>query len=273
MNDKKAVFLDIDGTLITFNGEFPESAKEALRKARENGHYMLLCTGRAKVQILNWFPLDLIDGIISCAGACVTIGDVPVYEKVMDAEHVQKLIDYCKENGLTYFLQTEKRLVTEQWAKDAMAAAFRKLGKTEEEVTALVGRLDAVDDPAAVPGVEKGLFYNCRKPFPQICEELGDYYNITDSSFKVTRFCDAEITCRGIDKAVGMQKALDYLGVSHENSIAFGDGPNDFEMIEYAGTGIAMGNAIPGLKEKADRVCGNVDNDGLYNEFKELGLI
>ena len=66
---------------------------------------------------------------------------------------------------------------------------------------------------------------------------------------------------------------IEHLGVSREDTIAFGDGPNDFEMIEFAGIGVAMGNASEDLKEKADMVTTAIDKDGIFNGMKELGLI
>ena len=70
-----------------------------------------------------------------------------------------------------------------------------------------------------------------------------------------------------------MEKYLEHVGVPHEDSIAFGDGPNDLEMIQYAHTGVVMGNGTDRLKALADRVCGRIDEDGIYNGFQELGLI
>ena len=57
------------------------------------------------------------------------------------------------------------------------------------------------------------------------------------------------------------------------DSVAIGDGPNDFEMIDFAGTGVAMGNAIPELKKKADIITTDINNDGIYNAFEKLGLL
>ena len=102
---------------------------------------------------------------------------------------------------------------------------------------------------------------------------LGHRFTIQDSSYKVTRFCDGEITCRGITKAIGMEKYLEYTGIKREDSIGIGDGPNDFEMIDFAGTGVAMGNGVPALKEHADYVTDTVTNDGIYKAFDHLGLL
>jgi hydroxymethylpyrimidine pyrophosphatase-like HAD family hydrolase len=66
---------------------------------------------------------------------------------------------------------------------------------------------------------------------------------------------------------------MDYLHLSKEDVIAFGDGPNDFEMIEFAGTGVAMGNASDDLKELADYITDAVNEDGVYNGMRHFGLI
>ena len=82
-----------------------------------------------------------------------------------------------------------------------------------------------------------------------------------------------DINPKGISKATGMEDILKYLGRSREDTIAFGDASNDLEMIEYAGLGIAMGNASEDVKKRADRICKAVDEDGFYYACVELGLI
>ena len=70
-----------------------------------------------------------------------------------------------------------------------------------------------------------------------------------------------------------MRRYLEYSGISREDTLAIGDGPNDLEMLQYAATGVAMGNAADSLKAAADLVTGCVDEDGLYQAFEQLGLI
>ncbi len=68
---KKIIFLDVDGTLIDTKQEMADSSKEAIRKARENGHYVVICTGRIHSGIYPWL-LDVgFDGIIASAGSNV----------------------------------------------------------------------------------------------------------------------------------------------------------------------------------------------------------
>ena len=73
-----------------------------------------------------------------------------------------------------------------------------------------------------------------------------------------------------VSKAVGIQKVLDHFHLSREDSYAFGDGSNDMEMIQYCGTGVAMGNAVQELKDAADIVCPSIEDNGLEIILKEL---
>ncbi|MNC81028.1 putative bifunctional phosphatase/peptidyl-prolyl cis-trans isomerase [compost metagenome] len=66
---------------------------------------------------------------------------------------------------------------------------------------------------------------------------------------------------------------LHHLGLPVEHTIGIGDGMNDVEMLEFCKLGIAMGNAKPGLKEIADDITDDLENDGLYKSFVKHGLI
>ena len=70
-----------------------------------------------------------------------------------------------------------------------------------------------------------------------------------------------------------MERYLKAVGIAREDSIAVGDGPNDLQMMEYAGIGIAMGNAREEVKERADMVTSSIDDDGIYRAFETLGLL
>ncbi len=74
-------------------------------------------------------------------------------------------------------------------------------------------------------------------------------------------------------KVSGIQKMLELYGISREETIAFGDGENDIEMLEFAGIGVAMGNAEPEVKEAADYITTDIDKDGILNACKHFGLI
>ena len=96
-------------------------------------------------------------------------------------------------------------------------------------------------------------------------------YDITALSYH-NHETGGEIGLFGINKQVGMEQFLQYNGLNRKDTIAVGDGPNDFEMLEFANVGIAMGNAIPQLKEAADYVTTDIDEDGIFNAFKHMGI-
>ena len=74
-------------------------------------------------------------------------------------------------------------------------------------------------------------------------------------------------------KAVGLSKACERYGISREEIMAFGDGGNDIDMLEYAGIGVAMGNGGADAKAAANHVTTNLDQDGVYNALKHFEVI
>ncbi len=77
----------------------------------------------------------------------------------------------------------------------------------------------------------------------------------------------------GITKSYGMKQAAQYFGADREKIIAFGDGPNDLDMLQYAGIGVAMGNAVDHVKALADMVTGHINQNGIYCAMERIKLI
>jgi hydroxymethylpyrimidine pyrophosphatase-like HAD family hydrolase len=93
------------------------------------------------------------------------------------------------------------------------------------------------------------------------------------ASFKGPDPYSGEISPEGITKSTGMMELLQFLGRSQEDTVAFGDGPNDLEMMEFSACSVAMGNAIDSVKEKADLVTDDIGRDGLFKAMQQLNLI
>ena len=98
--------------------------------------------------------------------------------------------------------------------------------------------------------------------------ELSEIANIT-----YWHDCAIDISSITTSKATGIQKVLDYYNISLEDTMAIGDGNNDIEMLEYCHTSIAMGNSEQDVKEAANYITTDINNDGIYNAFKHYGLI
>ena len=74
-------------------------------------------------------------------------------------------------------------------------------------------------------------------------------------------------------KATGIKHLIEYLNIDIKDTYGFGDGHNDKEMIEFCGTGIAMGNAIQKVKDASDYITDDIDNDGIYKALKHFNII
>ena len=220
---QKVVFLDVDGTIVNDKGIIPESAKQAIRTAVENGHKLVVCSGRSRFQLPQML-LDLgFSGMVTAAGAQVTADGKEIYHAVIDEEH-RKFI-YIQED----------------------------VWNNEKE--------------------EKLIYYDAPFGVARVHADLEPYFDTVALSLSGADDYCGEVGINGIHKATGMKHYLEYSGIAREDSIAIGDGPNDLQMMEYAGIGIAMGNAREEVKQRADLVTEHIDEDGLYLALKKLGLL
>lgn len=271
---KKVIFLDIDGTLTTFGGQLPSSAAKALKKAKENGHELVLCTGRTRTQI---YPMlrdsGLFSGMVCGAGADVERNGRVLEEHFIDQEHLAHLVDFLASVHARYYLQCRSGLYGTSEIIHCERQMFGGDPGTTAEREKLFGKITEDNEPWKRQDVNKLAYYEADAGIDEIRKAAGDYFYVMESSFRISDRSDGEITIRGIDKAYGMQLYLKDAGVSKEDAIAFGDGPNDFEMMDFAGCGVAMGNGSDELKERADLVTDPIDEDGLANAFQKLGLI
>lgn len=269
---RKVLFLDIDGTLVDFHGELPDSAGMALEMARKKGHSLVLCTGRTKIQVYPWLLDYGFAGMITGAGAQVETEDCLISRRQIDQEQLAGAVEFFESIRAPYYLQAENAIYAPQWCIDCRTAVFQ--GKvSEEEREKRFGAVTRDDCPHLRKDVEKLAYYQSVKSLREVREAMGEYFTVEASSFQLINASDGEVTVRGIDKVYGMQRYLEFAGLGREDCVAFGDGPNDLGMLEYAGIGVAMGNAGGDLKEKADLVTAPIDADGLYRAFETLGII
>lgn len=276
---EKVIFFDIDGTLINFSGEFPESAKKALIEAKENGHKIIICTGRSKCQVEDRLLDFGFDGLVCAAGAYVEYCNQVIFTNFMTENQIKSVISYLENNETVYMMQCTDKIVSTEVNANRMLEDFksRMKGKMPENISQIFKRHmmddDIIANASSYENAEKVCYHNSKRTLEEVKKDLGLEFEVTAMSFKSERDASGEITIAGINKAFGMQKLIDHLGVSREDTVAFGDGPNDFEMIEFAGVGVAMGNATDELKAKANVVTSAIDEDGIYNGMKELGLV
>lgn len=232
-----ALFLDIDGTLTVENQVIPERNIVALRKARELGHKVFINTGRSYGNIpQKIFDQIEVDGVISGNGTALMLQGELIRTSFMPEDVIEKLAKRLFDSKEYWF-------VFEGFNHSYNAVGRgRKKADIEIPVTDYADfMLKRGDDPIQVLAVARS--------FPE--EELISYKDDI-TYYKFGHYYD--ITVKGNNKADGMLSLLELMGIPQGNSMAFGDGDNDKNMLLKAGMGIAMANSQPELFDVADYI-------------------
>ncbi len=269
----KALFFDIDGTLVNFQGQMPDSARQALRQAKEKGHMLVICSGRSVSQIYPWL-LDMeFDGLIAASGAYVEHGHQVVYEHHMDEKTAARVCSLLEEAHAVYSVQTRRRVVATKDCAERMRKRFQSMRADMDAAEKMNIIVETVENPGQRPDIEKFNFFDSGITIAEIRERLREDCDVTAMSFDIPTERDGEISSRGINKALGIRKFIEHAGIPREDTVAFGDGANDLDMLAYAQVGVVMGNALDEIKERADYVTDAIDEDGLAHAMSALSLV
>jgi Cof subfamily protein (haloacid dehalogenase superfamily) len=276
--NRKAVFLDVDGTLIDDYGHVPSSAVDAIRSARANGHQVFVCTGRSMVE-LSPEVLDIgWDGFVVASGAFVQVASDVLTHRWLTPEALHHVADYFDVHGGGYYFQANDGVYATPRARDL-------LGRIVSEAVAgdpafddldhgLLGYVDTIDvdaDPYVLP-ITKAIFFDAAATLEEIRSEFPDF-DIVPTSVTVFGPQAGEMMIPGVHKATGIDVILAQGGIDRADTIAIGDSYNDLEMLAHVAVGIAMGNAPQAVKDIADEVTTTPDKDGIRRAFERHGLI
>ena len=258
----KALFFDVDGTLVSFNTHtIPTSTVEALKEAKKRGVKLFIATGRP-IQLLNNIPEveHLMDGYILATGALCTYEDKVVREDLIPKAEVEALIDFCKQRSLPAVVvgREDIQLVNRN---EQFEDIFRNL------LNVTYNKFDVPMDEVINQGVLQIT--------PFITEAEEDIIKPQLKSCATARwhpaFCD--INNSSADKANGIRAIAQQLDIDISETMSFGDGGNDISMLKAAGTSVAMGNALDKVKASATYVTTSVDEDGIANALRHFGII
>lgn len=268
----KVLFFDIDGTLLDFQVRMPESTRKALTLARKAGHQVVICSGRSLFQIspelLSW-----CDGLVASAGAHVLLGDRCLFQKTLTPEQIEMLISYFAETDGCIQFQTPTGLVLTQDAYDRCLRRFQSMNRPTEIIQNLLSTARITERLPDYLDAQKAVYFECSRPFEKVVEDFRGILDLVPLSYYLSKGDCGEFSSPGINKSFGMKKYLEAVRVPVEDCYAFGDGYNDLDMLEFAGTGIAMGNAVAEAKQAADFVTRDVTDDGIYYAMEHFGLL
>ena len=260
MSNIKAAFFDFDWTLFDHKSRsLVESAIESIKTIKEKGIKVFINSARSYFSLasLNTFEKIDFDGfVVSNGGACM-LKDKVLYAHFLDKNVVKNVRKICDENNISYLLSTTKN-------------TFIKINENKENVDKFYS-----------------VFY---EGYPQDIENLNEDQIVClqvfatekdDHLFKEIkgarpfRFFEScfEYTAKEFVKSEGINAIIKEYGFNTDEICAFGDDLNDIDMFKLVKYGICMGNGKDEAKKHAYHVTSNIEDDGIQNGLKFLGLI
>ena len=256
----KYVFFDIDGTI---RGKSREITK---RKLRENGHKAFLCTGRAPVSITQDI-LDVgFDGVISAAGSFIQIDGEYIYENFLDSKLLQQAIVLFSNAQVGFTLETKDELFQSGYAREYMERRQIKDTQANPELARFFEKRNQAFKPITEYDHDK---YALLDTVPHLSKD----FNIVVFSKPEDDFINGEIISKNCTKADAIERVMDYYHASMEDTIAFGDSMNDYQMLKKANQGIVFEGAKEKLLDIAYDTFKDPDQDGIALSLEKLGLI
>lgn len=265
----KAVFFDLDGTLLNSSKRIPDSARTAIANCREHGVMIFFATARSPRlrQTLKWTDAEfsLFDGGVYANGSCVELAGKKHYFHI-DPRAVRICIDSAAQfDGIHLSLHTPQ---------EGYAFNFPVDDDLIEDWGLAGANIRQIDDTAIADATKIMIFYNHLNdshPLPEplgknlktACEGLANVY-ITDggSSIQVTGISSGKLNA--------IERVRKSLELNVDEVSVFGDDVNDLEMISFYPNSVAMGNAVAPVKSAAGFVTRSNDEDGVAHALKTL---
>lgn len=256
----KIVFFDVDGTLLSeIDRSIPISTKKAINSLIERGIKVVVTTGRPN-SLCEEFETIGIDTIISANGALIKCNGKVIYKSVLSTETVRDLSEFTQLNGhgISYF--------TEQFAMNGIGFDNKRV------MEALKETLNLTQYPESISTLTDEVYCICLYADDSEAKK----FKVRFPKHRFVRFhsyVSNVLEETEVSKSAAIKKVLEYLNIHKSEAIAFGDGGNDIDMLEYVGLGIAMGNGEERLKQKADFVTRKASEGGISYALKKLGII
>jgi Cof subfamily protein (haloacid dehalogenase superfamily) len=259
----KLIALDIDGTLLSSHLTVLPKTKAALQGVAARGHHVVVVSSRPPRSVRTIAGSLEIDSsvTVSFGGAYILEGNTVLFEQMLSPEISKDVIERVRNVALHVSLYSAESWFVEQddyWAEQEA----RIVGFTPTLVGDLFHHTTKVHKFLVMGEAEKIATFR---------EDLLESNLKVDAVRSKPVYC--EVNPHDVHKASAVELVARHFGLSLADVIAFGDGENDLTMIREAGIGVAMGNAVSGVKAVAKLVTNSNDEDGIAFALKELGLL
>lgn len=255
---KKLFAFDVDGTLFDHKyKEVPKTAMETVKHLRSEGHIVGVATGRNQTQFQKELDPKDFDFVVYCNGGYLEIDGKKVYDIQFSQKSKNELCDLFDGMNYQYGITTEHHL----YSPSPNSEGVQKVIQAYSVITP-----EKKKDLRPLPVYQFSLYEGNNAK--EVLDKIKDRYvihSLGDFGW--------DIVIPEINKGIMLKEVAKIFGIDMKDTIAFGDADNDRMFVKEAGIGVAMGNATPSVKAKADYITTESYNNGVYNGVKHLGFI
>lgn len=280
----KAVFFDIDGTLVDQQSRVLRSTKEAIQKMQKNGVICGVATGRGPLSLGEEVKQLGLDVMVTYNGQYVYTPTHVVYARSFSKAVIQKVVRFADHHRLQLLLGG---------ANEVAGSSFLQMGEKK-----WMKGLERFIPKAITKRIAKPFKWFFRS-FPKKVNEKEKYQKLTileKPVYQCVALCPEEKTAwlknelpecdftrsnpytidiipKGGSKIKGIERAISAFGIQMDEVMAFGDSWNDEEMLKEVGIGVAMGNAMAEIQALADDVTDTHNNHGISKALLKYQVI
>ena len=285
----KLIAIDLDGTLLNSYGQVSEKNKQALLQAQQNGSQIVLASGRSTNSVKNIANEIGNNKYIICGNGSLIYDlqkEEVIYDKFIEKKKALQIIDICEQNSIYYNVYTENMVIAKTLSNNVLFYHQENANKPESKKTKinLVDNIYEYVDNLENENILKFTISDTSSIiFNSIIKKLReikkiDVLDVAHMSRKIIKsgteevsleYYYTEITSENVDKWVAIQWLANKLEIKEEEIMTIGDNINDKLMIENAGLGVAMGNSAPYIKEIADKIVSNNNENGVAEALKQ----
>ena len=263
MQYKGAVFFDYDGTLTDEHADIfkpTEVTCSAIRKLRENGYLAILATGRAFPYI---YDMGVeFDGVSTSNGTYGVVAGEVVFDHPIEEDSFERLTARMDELGVNYGIDNPEICYTPDNADPRFIGWINKFAIKPESYR-------RIEPGQLVKGYKFSALFDDRSQIEQLRAEFGNEFDF--ACHRIFNYADVNI--RAYNKGTGVRAICEHFNLSIENTYAFGDGSNDYDMLKCVGHGVAMGHHAEELEKCAEFITKTVKEEGIEFGLKHYGLI
>ncbi|WP_044639759.1 Cof-type HAD-IIB family hydrolase [Risungbinella massiliensis] len=259
MKNQYLIAIDLDGTLLRNDKTISDRTKNAVQQISKQGHIVCISTGRPfRLSQQYYEELGLTTPIININGGHVHYPNNPQFSghyHYISAEIAQSVFDLAENQFVVknILMETKQKI----FIRHEFCSVFN-LRSSSDQIHFNFEKKHLSEGPASI------LIHVGEVEFDSIMGVLKQHFDnhCTFYSWGAPHYV-IELNPIGTNKAIGLKKVADHFQIPRHRIIALGDSSNDYEMIQYAGIGVAMGNGLEEIKLMANEVTLNNEEDGV----------